>query len=104
MKHFGHEEEEPGEPGPPQGARLPRRVVRRRGRLVDRGRRAAHARRDRCRQVRGAKNGFTFVQISDTHVGFHKDANPDVVGSLRRAIGEINALPRRRRSSCTLAT
>jgi Icc protein len=40
-----------------------------------------------------AARGFTFVQISDTHIGFHKDANPDVVGSLRRAIGEINALP-----------
>ncbi len=40
-----------------------------------------------------ATNGFTFVQISDTHVGFNKPANPDVVGSLRRAIGEINALP-----------
>jgi hypothetical protein len=40
-----------------------------------------------------AKNAFTFVQISDTHIGFHKDANPDVVGSFRRAAGEINALP-----------
>jgi len=40
-----------------------------------------------------ATNGFTFVQISDTHIGFNKAANPDVVGSLRRAIGEINALP-----------
>ncbi len=40
-----------------------------------------------------AANGFTFVQISDTHIGFHKEANPDVVGSLRRAIGQINALP-----------
>jgi len=38
-------------------------------------------------------NAFTFVQISDTHIGFHKDANPDVVGSLRRAIADINALP-----------
>jgi hypothetical protein len=36
---------------------------------------------------------FTFVQISDTHIGFHKEANPDVVGSLRRAIADINALP-----------
>ena len=34
-----------------------------------------------------------FVQISDTHIGFHKDANPDVVGSLRRATAAINALP-----------
>jgi len=36
---------------------------------------------------------FSFAQISDTHIGFHKDANPDVVGSLRRAIADINALP-----------
>jgi len=35
---------------------------------------------------------FTFVQISDTHIGFHKDANPDIVGSFRRAAADINAL------------
>ena len=40
-----------------------------------------------------AKNALTFVQISDTHIGFRKEANPDVVGSLRRAIADINALP-----------
>jgi Icc protein len=40
-----------------------------------------------------AARGFTFVQISDTHIGFSKPANPDVAGTLRRAIGEINALP-----------
>jgi len=39
-----------------------------------------------------AANGFTFVQISDTHVGFNKPANPDIVGGVRRAIAEINAL------------
>ena len=39
-----------------------------------------------------AKHAFTFVQISDTHIGFHKDANPDVVGSFRQAAAEINAL------------
>ena len=39
------------------------------------------------------KGAFTFVLISDTHIGFHKDANPNVVGSLRRAIAEVNALP-----------
>ena len=38
-------------------------------------------------------NGLTFVQISDTHIGFRKEANPDVVGSLRRAIADINGLP-----------
>jgi Icc protein len=40
-----------------------------------------------------AANALTFVQISDTHIGFNKAANPDVVGSLRHAIAEINALP-----------
>jgi len=39
-----------------------------------------------------APNAFTFVQISDTHIGFHKEANPDVAASLRRAIADINAL------------
>jgi len=37
-------------------------------------------------------SGLSFVQISDTHIGFRKDANPDVVGSLRRAIADINGL------------
>jgi Icc protein len=40
-------------------------------------------------------HALTFVQISDTHIGFHKEANPDVIGSLRRAIADINALPQR---------
>lgn len=40
-----------------------------------------------------SKHALTFVQISDTHIGFHKEANPDVVGSLRRAIADIHALP-----------
>ncbi|HTT40412.1 MAG TPA: metallophosphoesterase [Burkholderiales bacterium] len=39
------------------------------------------------------KNALTFVQISDTHIGFRKEANPDVVGSLRRATAHINSLP-----------
>jgi len=40
-----------------------------------------------------ARDQFTFVQISDTHIGFNKEANPDVTGSLRRAIADVNALP-----------
>ncbi|HEX4158963.1 MAG TPA: metallophosphoesterase [Rhizomicrobium sp.] len=35
-----------------------------------------------------------FVQISDTHIGFNKDANPDVIGTLNRSIDMVNALPR----------
>jgi 3',5'-cyclic AMP phosphodiesterase CpdA len=40
------------------------------------------------------RSALTFVQISDTHIGFRKAANPDVVGSLHRAIADIHALPR----------
>jgi hypothetical protein len=34
-----------------------------------------------------------FVQISDSHIGFHKDANPDVNATLAKAIALVNALP-----------
>jgi hypothetical protein len=34
-----------------------------------------------------------FVQISDSHIGFNKDANPDVAGTLKQAISLINAMP-----------
>jgi 3',5'-cyclic AMP phosphodiesterase CpdA len=34
-----------------------------------------------------------FVQISDTHIGFNKDANPDVGASLTQAIDLVNAMP-----------
>src|SRR5580700_7228625 len=33
-----------------------------------------------------------FVQISDTHIGFHKDANPDVTGTLTQSIDLINGM------------
>src|SRR5271154_5061218 len=36
---------------------------------------------------------FSFVQISDSHIGFNKHANTDVVGTLKQAIAKINALP-----------
>jgi len=35
----------------------------------------------------------SFVQISDTHVGFHGDANADVLHTFQQAIDKINALP-----------
>jgi 3',5'-cyclic-AMP phosphodiesterase len=47
--------------------------------------------------VTGAKaapvGGFSFVQISDTHVGFNKAANPDPIATLHDAIGKVKALP-----------
>jgi 3',5'-cyclic AMP phosphodiesterase CpdA len=33
-----------------------------------------------------------FVQISDTHIGFHKDANPDVNATLTKSIALVNAM------------
>lgn len=43
--------------------------------------------------TRGAD--FSFVQISDSHIGFDKPANPDVTATLQLAISKINALPER---------
>jgi 3',5'-cyclic-AMP phosphodiesterase len=39
------------------------------------------------------KSDFSFVQISDSHIGFNKAANTDVVGTLQAAIAKINAMP-----------
>jgi len=36
-------------------------------------------------------SSFTFVQISDSHIGFSKDANKDVLGTLAAAIAKINS-------------
>lgn len=38
---------------------------------------------------------FTFVQISDSHIGFALPANPDVAGTLSATVERINALPQR---------
>jgi 3',5'-cyclic AMP phosphodiesterase CpdA len=44
--------------------------------------------------ARGAAAAGTplFVQISDSHIGFSKEANPDVAGTLKLAIERVNAL------------
>src|SRR6202140_2262440 len=36
---------------------------------------------------------LSFVQISDSHMGFNKAANPDVIATLQAAVDKINALP-----------
>jgi len=38
------------------------------------------------------KGDLSFVQISDSHIGFNKAANPDVTATLREAIAKVNAL------------
>jgi 3',5'-cyclic AMP phosphodiesterase CpdA len=35
---------------------------------------------------------FTFLQISDSHVGFDKPANPDALATLQEAIGKVGKL------------
>jgi Icc protein len=40
------------------------------------------------------KADFSFVQISDSHVGFSKPANMNVIETLQAAIGKINAMPK----------
>jgi len=37
---------------------------------------------------------FHFVQLSDSHIGFNKEANPDPIKTLQLAIGKVNALPK----------
>ena len=45
-------------------------------------------------RLRSTQNGeLSFVQISDSHMGFNKPANPDVVATLKAAVDKINALP-----------
>src|ERR1700737_402165 len=38
-------------------------------------------------------SGLTFLQISDSHVGFDKPANPNALGTLEEAINRIKAIP-----------
>ena len=40
-------------------------------------------------------SGFAFVQISDSHIGFHGDANPDPNGTLTAALQRITTLPQK---------
>jgi 3',5'-cyclic-AMP phosphodiesterase len=39
-------------------------------------------------KVKGAD--FSFIQISDSHIGFNKEANPDVTATLQIAVDRIN--------------
>jgi 3',5'-cyclic AMP phosphodiesterase CpdA len=43
--------------------------------------------------AQAAEGGFIFLQISDSHVGFNKAANPNALGTLQEAIAKVKALP-----------
>src|SRR5882762_6582465 len=38
----------------------------------------------------GTGGDFTFVQISDSHMGFNQPANPDVAATLEVAVKKVN--------------
>ncbi len=42
-----------------------------------------------------ASEGFSFIQMSDSHVGFSKPANPDARGTLKEAIAKIADMPKK---------
>jgi hypothetical protein len=41
------------------------------------------------------ESGFTFLQISDTHIGFKGQANPNPLATLNEAVAKIGALPQK---------
>jgi 3',5'-cyclic AMP phosphodiesterase CpdA len=43
--------------------------------------------------AKAARGELSFVQISDSHMGFNKPANSDVIATLKAAVAKINALP-----------
>jgi Icc protein len=45
------------------------------------------------RAVADMNDTIDFIQISDSHIGFHQAANPDVAGTLASVVEKINALP-----------
>lgn len=46
-------------------------------------------------KAEAAPSGFSFAQISDSHIGFSKPANPDPASTLKEAIERIGAMPER---------
>jgi 3',5'-cyclic-AMP phosphodiesterase len=41
-----------------------------------------------------ARRAIFFAQVSDSHIGFDKEANKDVTATLQQAVARLNALPR----------
>src|SRR6267154_100067 len=44
-------------------------------------------------KAQAAAGGFTFLQISDSHIGFKQAANPNPLATLGEAIAKIKAMP-----------
>ncbi len=41
----------------------------------------------------GAETGFTFAQVSDSHLGFDKPVNTNVTATFQEALGHVTAMP-----------
>jgi 3',5'-cyclic AMP phosphodiesterase CpdA len=50
---------------------------------------------DRALAAPGPVRSFSFVQVSDSHIGFAKPANPDARATFREAVAKIAAMPER---------
>jgi hypothetical protein len=48
-----------------------------------------------CKLESSGSGPLSFVQISDTHIGFGKEPNPDPVATLQATVDKINSLPHR---------
>jgi 3',5'-cyclic AMP phosphodiesterase CpdA len=48
---------------------------------------------DKAAAAEAMSSGFTFLQISDSHIGFDKPANPHAIDTLKEAMAKVEALP-----------
>lgn len=48
---------------------------------------------DRAMAATAPPSPFTFLQVSDSHIGFDKAANPDTRATLREALAKVKSLP-----------
>jgi Icc protein len=46
-------------------------------------------------KAKGLVTPFSFVQVSDSHIGFVKDPNPDARATFREAVARIKAMPQK---------
>jgi hypothetical protein len=70
----------------------PANAIRKRQPVIDIAVLPGHTRRLSDAKAQPA-SGFTFLQISDSHIGFKQLANPNALATLEEAIGKAAALP-----------
>src|ERR1700733_10497500 len=44
-------------------------------------------------EAEAAATGFSFAQVSDSHLGFNKPVNADVAGTFQEALGHVTSMP-----------